>query len=34
MIYILISVFIKNVQNKNDDFNEISNNNIIQRIIK
>ncbi|GEM_PF-4371671 len=29
MIYILISVFIKNVQNKNDDFNEISNNNII-----
>jgi len=29
MIYILISVFIKNLQNKNDDFNEINNNNII-----
>ena len=29
MIYILISVFIKNLQNKNDDFNEITNNNII-----
>lgn len=29
MIYILISVFIKNLQNKNDDFNEIINNNII-----
>lgn len=29
MIYILISIFIKNLQNKNDDFNEISNNNII-----
>lgn len=29
MIYILISVFIKNLQNKNEDFNEIINNNII-----
>lgn len=29
MIYILISVFIKNLQNKNDDFNEIINNNFI-----
>ncbi len=29
MIYILISVFIKTLQNKNDDFNEIINNNII-----
>ena len=29
MIYILISVFIKNLQNKNDDFNEIININII-----
>ena len=29
MIYILISVFIKNLQNKNDDFNAIINKNII-----
>lgn len=29
MIYILISVFIKNLQNKNEYFNEITNNNII-----
>lgn len=29
MIYILISVFTKNLQNKNEYFNEITNNNII-----
>ena len=29
MIYILISVFIKNLQNKKADFNEITNNKII-----
>ena len=29
MIYILISFFIKKLQNKNDDFNKIINNNII-----